>query len=195
MIIGISSEVEVSNEHTTIHQLLGGGMDLFHIRKYQYSDEMIKAYVGRIDPSFRDRLVLHSHLHLAGNLQIKRIHCNEKNRVLGWPFLRGDFILSTSVHSIADFNRLSEEWTYAFLSPMFPSISKKGYGVKQTVCSKLKERVNFKTKLIGLGGIDSENYKGLRELGADGAALLGSLWHSTQPLKTLRKCKEIDRLF
>src|SRR5699024_2466777 len=195
MIIGISSEVEVSNEHTTIHQLLVGGMDLFQIRKQQHSDEMINEYVGRIDPSFSDRLVLHSHLHLAGSLQIKRIHCNEKNRVLGWPFLRGDFILSTSVHSIADFNRLSEEWTYAFLSPMFPSISKKGYGVKQTVCSKLKERVNFKTKLIGLGGIDSENYKGLRELGADGAALLGSLWHSTQPLKTLRKCKEIDRLF
>lgn len=195
MIIGISSEVKVSNEHTTIHQLLGGGMDLFHIRKYQFSDEMIKAYVGRIDPSFRDRLVLHSHLHLAGSLQIKRIHCNEKNRVVGRPFLKGNFILSTSVHSIADFNRLSEEWTYAFFSPMFPSISKKGYGVKQTVRSKLKERVNFKTKLIGLGGIDSENYKGLRELGADGAALLGSLWYSTQPLKTLRKCKEIDRLF
>lgn len=195
MILGISPEFEAKNEHAAIHQLLDGGMDLFHIRKYHYSDEMLKTYIEKIDENLRGRLVLHSHFHLAKELGIKRLHCNEKIRRTDLSFSTDGFAFSTSVHSITDFNQLTDEWKYAFLSPVFPSISKKGYGTMQSVFGELGQRENHTVALIALGGIHSENYKNVRMQGADGAALLGSIWQCPQPLNILKKCKEIDRLF
>lgn len=195
MIIGISSEAESRNESATIQQLLCGGMDLFHIRKYHYSDKMLVDFTEKIDLKFRERLVLHSHFHLAEKLQIHRLHINEKLRKTGFEFFHSEFIYSTSVHSIEDFNQISNKWDYAFLSPVFPSISKKGYGIDENVFEEIKNRTNTAVKLIGLGGVHQDNYKRLRNQGADGAALLGSIWQNPKPLKTIEKCKQIDRLF
>jgi len=195
VIIGISSETENRNESATIQKLLCGGMDLFHIRKYNYSDKMLVDLTEKIDRKFRDRLVLHSHFHLAKKLQINRLHINEKTRKVGFEFAHSEFIYSTSVHSIEDFNQLSSNWKYAFLSPVFPSISKKGYGIDKNVFEEIKNRTNAAVRLIGLGGVQQENYKKLRNQGADGAALLGSIWQHPYPLKTIKKCKQIDQLF
>jgi|SRR5690606_7655657 len=195
MTLGISPEFEAKDEHAAIHQLLDGGMDLFHIRKYRYSDEMLKTYVEKIDQGLRNKLVLHSHFHLAKELGIKRLHCNEEMRRTDLCFFKDDFIFSTSVHSITDFNQLTNQWRYAFLSPVFPSISKKGYGTTRSVFGELGQRENYNVALIALGGIHAENYKNVRMQGADGAALLGSIWQHPQPLNTVKKCKAIDRLF
>lgn len=195
MIVGISPEFDVEDEHITIHRLLYGGMDLFHIRKYRYSDEWLKNYVYKVDRELRCKLVLHSHFHLANELRIRRLHCSEKKGAANMQYYEGDFILSTSVHSIEDFNKLSDKWKYAFLSPMFPSISKKGYGKEHSVIVELDQRENYSVRLIALGGIHGENYRHIRERGADGAGLLGSIWQSSQTLDIVKKCKEIDQLY
>ena len=80
MIVGISSETDHLFEHAVIHQLFNNGMDLFHIRKYDYSDQQIIDYIGKINEVFRNRLVLHSHHHLAKGLKIQRLHINERLR-------------------------------------------------------------------------------------------------------------------
>jgi len=78
-----------------------------------------------------------------------------------------------------------------FLSPVFPSISKAGYGVNNTVLNELKQKNNPLIQLIGLGGIHPENCRKVLENGADGIALLGSIWQSNNPLNTFLSCRKI----
>src|SRR5690606_5402167 len=142
------------------------------------------AYVGDIDPGYRKQLVLHSHFHLANELGIERLHVREEDRKQNrQQALLAGFALSTSVHTITTFNTLDAIWDYAFLSPVFPSISKKGYGMAHTVLDDLYLRCNPHVQLVGLGGIDEQNYNQVFTAGADAIALLGAIWNSPQPIQ------------
>ncbi|PRD56126.1 thiamine phosphate synthase [Sphingobacterium gobiense] len=184
MIILLSPEQPVAYEVAVINALLERGLPLFHIRKYQFSDTEMMAYVNNIDSGYRQRLVLHSHFHLANELGIERLHFREEDREQNRhkAFMTG-FTLSTSVHTIAAFNSLMAVWDYAFLSPIFPSISKKGYGVGYTVLDDLSLRRNLQVRLVGLGGIDQRNYSQVMSAGADGVALLGAIWKTPAPIQ------------
>lgn len=189
MILVISSEQPIEKEHYWIHQLFKKDLDFFHVRKYSFSDDEMKVYLNRIDAVFRHKIVLHSHYHLANDFGIERLHFREESRIKKIFLPYESFMFSTSVHSIEDFNALGEVWHYAFLSPVFPSISKSGYGKNKTVLDDLKCKNNPDVQLIGLGGIDHINYKQVFEYGADGIALLGSIWQSNHPLNAFLKCR------
>ena len=195
MIVVIAPEQSVENEQLWINRLFENGLDLFHIRKYGCCDDVMQKYITAIDKQFRNQLVLHSHFHLAADLGIKRLHFSEEDRVQKnhLPF-QGDYTISTAVHSIKDFNKLDPKWDYAFFSPVFPSISKPGYGVENNVLDKLRYKNNSTVQLIGLGGIDENNFHTTIEAGADGIALLGSIWQRENILTTFLKCKQIDQL-
>lgn len=185
MIILLSQEHPVAGESAVVQALFERGLPLFHIRKYRLADSEMVAYVNRIDLAYRKQLVLHSHFHLAGNLGIERLHIRELDRQQGRvrrETKSGNFRLSTSVHSIAAFNDLDDRWDYAFLSPVFPSISKVGYGTDRTVLQELPLRRKSAVRLVGLGGIDESNYKQVLAAGADGVAVLGAVWNRQQPI-------------
>lgn len=184
MIILLSPEQPVAYESAIVNTLLERGLSLFHIRKYQLTDVEMMAYVDAIDPGYRKQLVLHSHFHLANELGIERLHVREEDRKQNRQeaFMTG-FTLSTSVHTIAIFNTLTAIWDYAFLSPVFPSISKKGYGMVHTVLDDLHLRCNPYVQLVGLGGINEQNYTQVFTAGADAIALLGAVWNSPDPVQ------------
>ena len=185
MIILLSPEQPVADESAVVQALFERGLPLFHIRKYRLTDREMDAYVNGIDPAYRKQLVLHSHFHLAGDLGIERLHVREADRQQGNVQREaepGHFRLSTSVHSIAAFNNLEDRWDYAFLSPVFPSISKAGYGTDRTVLKELPLRKESVVRLIGLGGIDETNDKQVWAAGADGIALLGAVWNRPEPI-------------
>src|SRR5207248_661643 len=106
-----------------------------------------------------------------------------------------DIIKSTSVHSINYFNDLNpksiHKFDYAFLSPIYPSISKPEYSSKINLAETIKQRTNFSTKLIALGGITSENIKTIFENGFDDAAILGTIWASNNPIENFKRCQQI----
>ncbi|MND84595.1 Thiamine-phosphate synthase [compost metagenome] len=166
MIIALTAEEEFASEFQTIHALFEQGLDLLHLRKYHFTDEQMQRYVASIDATYHDRLVLHSHPQLTNS------------------------ICSTSVHHINQFNTLDKCWNYAFLSPLFPSISKAGYGHHDAVLDQLQSRTNFDVHLIGLGGIKAENCLLSIKAGADGIALLGALWQAPDPIQHFITCKQ-----
>jgi thiamine-phosphate pyrophosphorylase len=86
---------------------------------------------------------------------------------------------------------LGSEWQYSFISPVFPSISKKGYGQDTKIIEDLTYRNNIHVKLIALGGIDEYTIKKVFQTGADGAALLGAIWNSSTPVDVFKKCRDI----
>ena len=191
MIVIISPEEPAIGETAFVNSFFENGLDLFHVRKYAFSDDEMQNYLDAIGQKFRNKIVLHSHFHLAKEFGVHRLHFREAERIEKSHLSFPDYTLSTSVHSIDDFNALDKVWKYAFLSPVFPSISKAGYGKNHKVLDDFQYRKNLNTQLVALGGIDDNNYKQVFERGADGIALLGSIWQSNDPLNTFLSCKKI----
>lgn len=190
MIVIIAPETSIANETSFVNSFFENGLDFFHVRKYEFSDEEMQNYLNEIDDKFRNLTVLHSHFYLAGEFGVHRLHVREKERIKK-PYLDYESCqLSTSVHDVEDFNTLGESWQYAFLSPVFPSISKSGYGNNQTVLNELKKKNNPYVQLIALGGIQAENCQQVLDSGADGIALLGSIWQSSNPLNSFLACRK-----
>ncbi|AZA55912.1 thiamine phosphate synthase [Chryseobacterium shandongense] len=190
MIIVITPEELVQNETEIINALFQEGLDLLHIRKpFIHSDEM-RDFIQKIHSEFHHRLVLHSHYDLAESFNISRLHFRETDRQDELYKSFTDKTISTSVHNIETFNELSDDWEYAFISPVFPSISKKGYGKDSNILNAIKNRNNSNVKLIALGGIHEKNINKVVSSGVDGMALLGAIWENDNPLQIFRRCRQ-----
>ena len=194
--IVISNPTFIKNEISTIHDLFENGMELFHVRKPDFSTAEMKAFLSEIKSDHRRNLVLHSHHQLAEAIGINRIHFTEKMRaetseecLKEWKGNR--FSLSTSIHSMTDFEKLSDVFDYAFFGPVFESISKPKYASDIDFENELKQRNNNKTALIALGGITSERIKTALKYGFDDVALLGTIWNSNNPIENYKLCQQI----
>ncbi len=188
--IVITNPTPVENEISIIHSLFAEGLPLLHVRKPSFSVSEMNAFLADIAPEYRSRLVLHHHHDLADDFGINRLHYSEKDLTDSHSFSKKT--LSTATHSIEDFNALNPVFEYAFLSPVFSSISKQGYTSKLDFPTEIEKRTNYNTKLIALGGIQFENINQALAFGFDGIALLGTIWCSENPLENFKKCQQID---
>lgn len=194
MTIVLTPEQEVEQEHYWINRLLEHGLECCHIRKYDLDEKGMRDYIDKISPCYRKQLVLHSHFHLAGEYGMTRVHFSEKARIDECHLtFQDDYLCSTSVHTMTDFNALGPEWSYAFLSPVYPSISKPGYGEGRGMLCEFPAKQNSQVKLIALGGVDVLNYSAAYRAGADGIALMGAVWQNDNPLNVFKQCRQRDR--
>ncbi|KYH04177.1 thiamine phosphate synthase [Chryseobacterium cucumeris] len=192
MILVITPELIVPNETDFINQMFQEGLDLLHIRKPWISRNEMIEFITQIDESFYTQLVLHTYYDLRKEFTISRFHFREIDRQEEmYKSFAKENTISTSVHDIKTYNTLEKEWEYAFISPFFPSISKKGYGLNSTIKEEIKHRNNPDVKLIALGGIHQDNIYEVFDSDADGAALLGAIWESEEPLKVFKKCRNV----
>ncbi len=191
MIIVITPENIIANEAEVINELFQEGLDLLHIRKPFITNEELKLFLAQIKSSYHSQLVLHSHYELGKEYGISKFHIREKDRMKGLANEFNGRILSTSVHDIMEYNELGKEWEYAFISPVFPSISKRGYGEDTTILEEIKHRNNPDVKLVALGGIHENNIHKVLESEVDGVVLLGAIWESEESLKIFKKCRQI----
>lgn len=186
----ISNPAPVLNEAAIINQLLDEGLELFHLRKPDYTKGEYRSLIQHIRNEYYDRLVLHQFHELAQESGINRLHFSGKkrNETTNWEAYLS-FHLSTSVHSMEEFNALPRQFSYAFLSPVFPSISKEGYHSDKDLMKELHKRTNFNTRLVALGGIMQEKIQPVMENGFDAVALLGTIWKSDHPVKNYSECR------
>lgn len=198
--IVITNPIPTTNEIDTIHSLFENGLELLHVRKPDFSEAEMKSFLSEIKSDWRKQLVLHSHHQLAVTFGINRIHFTEKTRVetseeilKNWE--KTGFILSTSIHQMPDFEELSAVFDYAFLGPVFESISKLNYISNLDFKKELKQRKNYKTALVAVGGITSDSIKTALEYGFDDVALLGSIWNSNNPIENFKSCQQIALSF
>lgn len=198
--IVITNPTSITNEINTIHSLFENGLELLHIRKPDFSEAEMKSFLSEIKSDFRQRLVLHSHHQLVLAFGINRIHFTEKKRtetternLNNWK--EKGFILSTSVHQMTDFEELSNEFDYAFLGPVFESLSKKNYISNLDFKKELEQKKNNKTALVAIGGITSDKIKIVLEYGFDDVALLGTIWNSNYPIEKFKLCHKTTLLY
>lgn len=191
MLIVISNSDFRSGEAQLVNQLFQNGLDLFHIRKYGADEESLLKWMDQIDVNHHPKLVLHHDHEWGRSIGLKRFHYSEMDRLNwkqeDWFGLNKELVYSTSVHSMKEYNALPDHFSYAFLSPVFDSISKSDY---KGVTFDLQNRQKKETKLIGLGGIQSNNVRQVFEMGFDGAALLGAIWNNPDPINELKLCRD-----
>ena len=192
MLIVISNPKPLKNEASLINQLFDEGLLLFHLRKPESSSQELVLLLQEINPIHYSKIALHSCHFLAKSFGINRLHYNETSRKQLTnadfeEFKKDGLTLSTSIHSVEDYNLLSDHFSYAFLSPVFDSISKADYKAKQF---DLSLRKKTSTKLIALGGITEENQYRAIDMGFDGVAMMGSIWNSEDKIKTFKNISQ-----
>ena len=122
------------------------------------------------------------------NIFIQQIPAKYHNRIA----LHSDF---PKFHSLEELKAHKEKYDYAFLSPIFDSISKVGYKSSHelhelTQKELMKISVISGKTIIALGGIDEDKIATCREIGFAGVAVLGALWNSKNPVEKFKRIKE-----
>ncbi|GGN02979.1 hypothetical protein GCM10010967_42040 [Dyadobacter beijingensis] len=192
-LIVITHPEMLPGEADIINELFAQGLARLHIRKPAATLAALRAWLEGIDLRFRHRIALHQHHELAGAFGIAGLHFTEQSRLATSREALNDlknsgYTVSTSLHDPVDLATLSHCFDYAFLGPVFDSISKESYVSKLPVHFKL-DKQGFPNEVIALGGINAENFKSVFEMGFDGAAVLGSIWQN--PEKALEQCQLI----
>ena len=175
-LIVISSPVDLNNEHELLGSLFETGLGCFHLRKPEYSEMQMEAYLQSVPGKYHKKIMLHAHYPLAEKYNLKGIH---HTKTIPGYFKEG-LTVSASVHSIKEIEE-SKKYDYVFLSPLFDSISKPGYtgnfdfGELKNFLQRLKMQHSH-PEVIALSGIDENNITIAHETGFDGVAVLGSIW-------------------
>jgi thiamine-phosphate pyrophosphorylase len=187
----LTPENDIEGELAISIQLFNMGLMALHLRKPHWDAAKTQHFLEAIPNEFHHRIVLHSHFPLADKFNLKGIHLNETNKKLIQQFDKYK-IISASFHSLQDIRENTFSYQYIFLSPVFNSISKPGYESKfylQLVSEeldKIRQENHSGPPIIALGGINAENIIKTKSAGFAGAALLGAIWESANPVETFR---------
>ncbi|MCK0155571.1 thiamine phosphate synthase [Cellulophaga sp. F20128] len=191
MIVLIAPEQDIPNEIDTLHHLFKAGLQYYHFRKPFKNLEEHLAYLNQIEVQYHNRIVVHYFHELVNSYNLKGIHFQEQKRLAALENGNGYFntlqmagkTMSSSFHNPNDVAICEIEFDYYLLSPVFSSISKKGYqgkGFNVTAIDKF---------IIGMGGIESENLEKTLKLGYKGVGILGAVWKAKDPVKEFLKIK------
>ena len=110
-----------------IAQLLEQGLETLHVRKPGYSLAEMRQWLSQIPALHHPRLMLHQHHELAQEFRVKGLHFPEAVRATAATTPKEGLLFSTSFHQLQELPKPHPLFDYAFLSPVFDSISKEGY--------------------------------------------------------------------
>ncbi len=192
MFVLIAPEKDIENEVKILHQLFEEGLEYFHFRKPHKNYEDHVLYLNLIDKKYHDRIVVHYFHELINEFNLKGIHFQEQKRrdVLenGSEYFIGlnmmGKTMSSSFHEIEELSSCDIEFDYHLLSPVFSSISKKGYEGKGFDVNHIDKMV------VGMGGVDNKTIKETIQLGFQGVGVLGGVWNAENPIKSFKNIKE-----
>ena len=185
-LIAITTPCLFEEEATLINRLFGEGLQTLHLRKPEAEKSQLSTLLEQIEPVYYPRIILHDHFDLAPVFALGGVHLNRRNSEVPAGFAGS---ISRSCHTLEELKRY-EGLDYLFLSPIFPSISKEGYGegFPLKVLKNATEQGLITRRIIALGGMDAHTILRLKGLGFGGVAVLGALWgKNPQPEEVLRR--------
>ncbi len=172
----ISHPVPFDGEIEAVEELMLSNQVYFHWRKPDMDDSAYEELLRQLPEALFERIFLHSAYHLANEFEFAGLHFSTPKRNIA-NNIESSMFKSTSCHSLEKLIDLKSDFKQFFLSPVFDSISKQGYraGFHPKELSDFL-KIKRKTKIIALGGIAAGNITKVKEMGFDGAAVLGAVW-------------------
>lgn len=169
-------------EDEAIDRLFREGLELLHLRKPGSEASRLYSLLDKIPRVYYPRIVLHDHFEIVQHPDYRfgGIHLNRRNASIPEGY---EGRISRSCHSVQEVkecleNKAHPSYEYVFLSPVFPSISKEGYGegISLEALRTAGQKGEIGEKVIALGGISPQTIPLLRDIPFGGVAVLGSLW-------------------
>ena len=171
----------------TVAAALEGGATAVQLREPDLSARELFDLASQLRPITRSHnalLIINDRIDVALAARADGVH-------LGWRSLAieqaraiigGEMLLGFSAHNLDEARRAQQaNADYITLSPVFPTPSKQGLvpvlGLDQF--RAIAKQVSL--PVIGLGGIDVENARGVIEAGADGIALIRGILAQADP--------------
>ena len=171
-LIAITTPTCFPGEGKIITSLFEAGLVRLHLRKPDAGKETIATLIHQIPDQFYSRIVIHDHFCLASEYALGGVHLNRRNPNAPDHFTGS---ISRSCHSIQELDTW-KSLDYLFLSPIFQSISKEGYGSGFPLDGLRNAKGIIDDKVIALGGICPQTITKLKDIPFGGVAVLGALW-------------------
>jgi thiamine-phosphate pyrophosphorylase len=213
-IVVISPEGADEREAKVVTALFAGGLERYHVRKPAWSRDELASWIRSLPAETRGKLVLHHHHELVTTLRLGGCHLRDSKNFdgagdfsaeptitsdgpdheAGLPGLTG--FTSRSCHDLPTLRASLGRYDSVFFGPIFPSLSKPGYGPRPDFSSdeltwllenrSISER---RTSVLALGGITPGKVSRALALGFDGVAVLGAIWQASDPLQAWTELK------
>jgi thiamine-phosphate pyrophosphorylase len=192
MIVLIAPEKDIPNEIELLHQLFQQGLAYYHLRKPFKDYQEHCDYLNQIDTKFHTRIVVHLFHELVNDYELKGVHFQEQKRIdhidnPGQYFKKLNMYgktISSSFHDPEVLEKCEFEFDYHLLSPVFSSISKKGYEGKGFDVN------NSEKFIVGMGGITDKTIPDTLKLGFKGIGVLGGVWNMENPVESFVSLKK-----
>lgn len=191
MIVLIAPEEDLQNEILILNQLFEAGLEYYHLRKPKKNYQEHCDYLNQIEVKFHNRIVVHYFHELINAYNLKGIHFQEQKRRdhIDNPgqYFKGLSMfgktISSSFHELDDLDSCEFEFDYHLLSPVFSSISKQGYEGRRFDVTHIDKRI------VGMGGVTTDNLTKFIKLGFQGVGVLGGIWNNNNPIEVFKKMK------
>lgn len=131
-----------------------------------------------IDPIYRHRILIDDYFDLLDNCEVGGVYLNPSKWYHYKEIATKTSRIATSAHSLEELFTIPFKPTFAMLSPIYDSISKKGYlaNISLEECKKRLPLLAF--PVLALGGITPNRAKEVLQYGFSGVAVLGYLYES-----------------
>lgn len=176
-IIAITSPEVIEADEYIIKVLIKQGIDIVHLRKPDSSIDECRNLLAKLTDKERGKIVVHDYPQLYYEFSLMGIHINKNITSLPEGY---SGVKTRSCHSLEEVQMYKDDYDYLFLSPIFDSISKKGYQSNFTD-EKLRQASRIGVidhKVIALGGVTFDKIPYLQSLNFGGVAMLGAIYNT-----------------
>jgi thiamine-phosphate pyrophosphorylase len=198
----ISPPDERPDEIAVVGTLFAAGLDCYHLRKPGWKSARVTLWLESMPARWRGLIVLHSHTDLSAGFRVGGIHFRDDGDAPEDPAPRvpPGCLTSRSCHDVASVTAALGRYDSIFFGPVFPSLSKPGYGpVPRVVLEGLRTALvargpaERRTKVFALGGMTAQRIHDCRALGFDGVAILGAVWNAADPVAAFLQFQDASR--
>jgi thiamine-phosphate pyrophosphorylase len=155
-IVLITPPMTLPNEHLLLNAMLHRGLTRVHLRKPGHSLEAHITYIQPINPEYRNRITLHDFHELSHKFSLGGIHYRTRQLPKDLiPAPSPTQLVSLGFHNPEDLSANRGDVGYCFLSPIYESISKAGYGPGTEIADRqvlAKFISNSRYPVVALGG-------------------------------------------
>jgi len=189
-VLVMSSPKDEPDEITEVVRMFDAGLEHFHVRKPSKNRKQLVEYLELFPSKFRSRLIIHSYHGLATKMKLGGIHLSRKHRKRGKIYqlrlfikrrIEKNLLVTRTFHKITDLTEDKRKYSYAFLSPVFDSITHSALSRGFSKRALLIAIPQARQPIYAMGGIRPERFEEIVDLGFEGAVLVGSVWSSDEP--------------
>lgn len=173
--IAITQPTAIDGEAAAIQRLLAEGFDIVHLRKPDADIRYCRELLRQLTAIERGKIVIHDYFELYEEFTLRGVHINRNITHLPNGYCGSR---TRSCHSFEEIIRYKPTHDYLFLSPIFDSLSKRGYcsAFSHADLQKASDEGVIDERVIALGGVTPDKFSYLESLHFGGVAMLGAIW-------------------